>query len=91
MILLIIEIAVGVFLGLLVFGMFWAWLADRRIERQLENQLQGLTTDQLRMLQDIRDPGNHAGRWQYAYRQRCQPEPASKPAARLMGTDPPAK
>jgi hypothetical protein len=56
MILLIIEIAVGVFLGLLVFGMFWAWRTDRRIERQLENQLQGLTTDQLRMLQGIRDP-----------------------------------
>jgi hypothetical protein len=53
---LIIEIAAGVFLGLLAFGMFWAWRADRRIERQLENQLRGLTTDQLRMLHGIRDP-----------------------------------
>jgi hypothetical protein len=53
---LILEIAAGVFLGLLAFMAFWAWRTDRRIERQLENQMRGLTTDQLRMLRGIRDP-----------------------------------
>lgn len=53
---LMLEIAAGVFVGLFAFGMFWAWRTDRRNERQLENQLRGLTTDQLKMLRGIRDP-----------------------------------
>jgi predicted membrane chloride channel (bestrophin family) len=52
----ILEIAAGVFLGLFAFVAFWEWREDRRIERQIENQIRGLTTDQVRMLQGIRDP-----------------------------------
>ena len=56
--LLTLEIALGVFLGLGAFAAFSGWRANRIRQRRLEAQMNGLTTDQLRMLRDVRDPAD---------------------------------
>jgi hypothetical protein len=53
---LILEIALGVFLGLGTLMAFCGWRANRQRERRLEAQLDGLTTDQLHMLRAVHDP-----------------------------------
>jgi len=53
---LILEIALGVLLGLGTVAAFCGWRANRLRERQIEAQFAGLTTDQLGMLRGVHDP-----------------------------------